>query len=270
MAGKELQTQQERGLSIEDYLLAPTFRAQLELAAPRGVQAIRMARAVLTLARGDSKLAECSSGSLRSAVMCCVQTGLEPGPLGHAAIVPFARKATWQAMYKGLLHLAYRSDKIAAVQAGVVYANDEFDHDMGSAPFVHFKKALVPEAERGERVAAFAAIVPKEGPAIVRVEHISEIERIRDRYSKGQREDRPWLSEFDEMACKTVIKRAAKWAPVSVELGIAIGWDDLADTGKEQKAYTEDPSTDDFCNKAIGDDGMVCSLPADHPAECAP
>ena len=268
----QLTTTTDKQYSISQYLMSPRFHQQLGMAAPRGVQGERMARAVLTLVRGSNALASCSAESLMSAVMCCAQTGLEPGALGHAAIIPYGRAAQWQAMYKGLLHLVYRSDQITSVQSGVVREKDEFDWEEGSSPHVHWKKLLASDEERGERVAVFAAMVPKEGPPIVRVEHISEIERIRQQYSKGKRDSSPWATEYDEMARKTVIKRVAKISPMSVELGFAIGYDDLADTGKAQQAYTDDPlsvvNADGVCNKHIGDEGLVCGLPPEHSGEC--
>jgi len=266
----ELTTTKQKEYSIQDYLMSPTFHRQLALAAPRDVQAERMARAVLTLVRGDPKLASCTPKSLMSAAMCCAQTGLEPGALGHAAVVPYNGIAQWQAMYKGLLHLIYRSDKISAVQAGVVHELDEFDYDEGSSPFVHWKRGLRSEDERGDRIAVFAAIVPKEGPSIVRIEHISEIERIRKQYSKGKRDDRPWVTEYDEMARKTVVKRAAKLAPISVEMGFAIGYDDLAEVGKPQLAYTDEPKVEEYCNLTVGDTDIACSLAPGHEGECSP
>jgi recombination protein RecT len=43
-----------------------------------------------------------------------------------------------------------------------------------------------------------------------------EIEAIRKRSRSGQ--SGPWVSDFDEMAKKTVFRRASKWLPLSPEI----------------------------------------------------
>jgi recombination protein RecT len=45
----------------------------------------------------------------------------------------------------------------------------------------------------------------------------------------------PWVSHFDEMAKKTVIRRLFKYLPVSIELQRAVGLDELTDEGIDQQ-----------------------------------
>ena len=104
----------KKDLTLWQWLDSPKYLAQLQASAPRGVQATRLARIANTLFAGNKTLWECDQRSLLSAVMVCAQTGLEPGPLGHAAIVPYRGKAQWQAMYKGLLHLCHRSEQVGS------------------------------------------------------------------------------------------------------------------------------------------------------------
>ena len=268
----ELITRTEKEYSVKEWLRSSKFHSQLQVASPMDMQGSRLARIALSLIVDKPALAECDKESLLSSVMVCAQTGLEPGPVGHAAIVPYKQKAQWQAMFRGMLHLVHRSEQVASVSTGVVRELDEFDYDEGSTPFVHFKRPLLPDADRGERVAAFCTINPKEGVPYVRVMHISEIESIRDRYSKGRREDRPWISEFDEMARKTVIKRVAKLAPVSLQAKIALTYDDLQEIGKDQPSalppdFDAERTPDSYCNKEL-EDGIVCSLDVDHVGDC--
>lgn len=233
MAGKQLTTSSS---GVVSQLQSKEFVQQLRRGAPRDVDAERMARIALTIVRQDPKIASCDPQSLLGAVMMCAQTGLEPGPMQHCAIIPYGKRATWQIMVKGLLHLLYRSDRIAAVQAGVARKGDRFSFDEGSAPFIKFRRSLT--LRERERIAAFASIIPREGPPLVRVMPIWEVERIRDQYAQAT--SGPWVTEFDEMAQKTVIKRLAKLAPVSAELTRAISWDDQGMVGQDQLVDMEE------------------------------
>ena len=267
----QLTTRSDRQLTVIEWLQSPKFQSSLQLAAPRGVQAGRFARIAETMIKGDRKLEQCELRSVLNAVMICAQTGLEPGPLGHAAIVPYGGKAQFQVMYRGLIHMMHRSEQIASIQAGVVREKDHFDWDEGSEPFVTFKRAMLPEAERGEKVAVYACIIPRVGKPYVRVMHISEIEAHRDQYAKSK--GGPWVTAFDQMAMKTVIKQVGKLAPISIEAQIAISYDDLDEVGKAQPELLPpdldtDRTPDSYCNKPLGDDGIVCSLDVGHSGEC--
>ena len=272
----ELVTKTDAEMGVIDWLQSERFRQQLEYAAPRGVQAVRFARVAESLIMNDTSgaLIKCERRSLLNAVMICAQTGLEPGPIGHAAIVPYKGKAQWQAMYRGMLHLMHRSEQIASVQAGVVREKDNFDYDEGSKPFVEWKKPMLPEADRGDIVCVFCALIPRQGSPYVGVMHISDVEAIRDKYSKGKRDDRPWVTAFDSMAMKTIIKRVAKLAPISIEAARAVSYDDLNEVGKDTPdimppdiGVGDLPSQQDYCNNELGE-GIVCGRDPGHPGEC--
>jgi recombination protein RecT len=215
--------------SVAQLLMDPTFQRQVKLALPRaGVTAERLARTALTEVRRNPKLQQCSRNSLLAAVMDCATYGLEPGPMGFAWIIPYGSEAQFQLGYKGLLALLWRSEQIASIASEVVYQNDDFDWNEGSGAFVKFRRKL--DGERGEPVAVFAAITTKTGGNIVRVMSVSDVEAHRDRFSKAK-EQSPWKTDFDEMACKTLLKRVAKRAPVSAEVQQAIALDDQIDFG---------------------------------------
>ena len=270
----QLTTRTEREFSLTDWLQSEKFRSELQLAAPRDVQAGRFARIALTLAKTNPKLMECEARSVLNAVMLCAQTGLEPGPLGHAAIIPRGGKAVWQPMYRGMLHLMHRSQQIASVQCGVVREKDHFEYDEGSDPHVKWQRALVPEADRGDRVCAFACIIPRDGKPYVRVMHWEDVMAHRDRYVPARmRESGPWVNEIEQMAMKTVLKSVGKLAPISIETQVAISYDDLGEIGKGQPDvlppdFDADRTPDSYCNKPMSDDGLICSRDVGHAGEC--
>ncbi len=50
----------------------------------------------------------------------------------------------------------------------------------------------------------------------------------------------PWVTHFEEMAQKTVIRRLFKYLPVSVEMARAVGLDEAAERSKQSDAIDAD------------------------------
>lgn len=234
---KELTPLDNKVMTIGRYLQTPAFQKQLGMAMPFG-EPSRMARMVLNEVRKNPKLADCSIESLLGVAMACAQTGLEPGPTGLAYVIPYGRDAHFQLGYKGTLNLSWRSEGIIGVASEVVKENDPlFEWDEGSDAVVRFQRLL--SGERGVPIAVFAAIKTKGGGNIVRVMSVEEIEKHRKQYSKDTRDDAAWVTAWDEQACKTVLKKALKRAPVSTEVMRAMEWDGLAEAGKPQRLEME-------------------------------
>ena len=217
--------------TVASWLFSDGFKQQLRMALPRsGVTAERLARIVLTEIRRNPKLAGCKIESLLGAVMQCAQLGLEPGPMGLAYLIPYGQEAQFQIGYKGLLALIWRSDQIASVQSEVVREKDLFAYSNGIPPELRHVPAT---GDRGEVTHAYAIIGTKSGGWIFRVMTVDEIEEHRQRFSKAK--SGPWDTDWDEMACKTVLKRTGKRAPVSTEVQNAIALDDKAELGMPQE-----------------------------------
>ena len=93
--GKQLTTRDQREVTAIDALQDKRWIEELQRAAPRDVDASRIARIVLTEVRNRPELLKCNRQSLLSSAMVCAQTGLEPGPIGHAALSPYKGKVQW-------------------------------------------------------------------------------------------------------------------------------------------------------------------------------
>jgi recombination protein RecT len=244
---KQLAPLKQKQLTIQQWLNTPKFVSQMDAALPFGtLNGSRMARLIYSEIVRNDKLADCTIASICGVAMACAQTGLEPGPTAQCYVIPYGGEATFQLSYRGLLTLAQNSDRIIGVAAGVVHEKDPvWEWDEGSDAHVKFQRSL--EEERGEPIAAFASLKTSGQGNIVRVMSTAEIEAHRKRFSKDKRDKAAWSTDWDEMAMKTVLKKACKWAPVSTETSRAMEWDGLAESGKPQKLEAEVTIAEPMC-----------------------
>lgn len=185
-------------------------------------------RVALTSIAKTPDLLECSQQSLAAAVLQAAQLGLEPdGILGYAYLVPFKGTATLIPGYKGLLELARRSGKISTIEARVVHAKDRFRFAYGLKPVLEHTPAQ--EAETGELVAVYAVAHLKDGGLQWEVMWKREVDAIRKRSRASA--SGPWVTDYEEMAKKTVLRRLCKMLPASVELQQAVAMDERAEIG---------------------------------------
>lgn len=186
---------------------------EIEKAMPKHMDADRLARIALTTIRTTPKLLECNISSLMGAVMQSAQLGLEPGLIGHCYIIPYGKEATFIIGYKGMIDLARRSGHIESIYAHCVYENDEFEYELGLHPKLVHKPA---SKDRGKMQYAYAVAHFKDGGYQFEVMDIDEIEKRRKR-SKAAKNG-PWVTDYEEMAKKTVIRHMWKYLPISVEI----------------------------------------------------
>jgi len=227
----------QKKATIQSYLSDPYVMQQIEKAIPKHMTAERLLRVSLTSIQTNPRLLECTPKSLLSCIMMAAQLGLEPNPVtGHAALVPFKNnkkggiyEAQFQVMYKGLLALVRRSGELQSVQAQVVYEKDTFvlqyglEEKLEHTPF---------DGERGKPKGSYIIFRYKDGGYSFDYMSRHDIEKIRKR--SRAKDDGPWVTDWDEMAKKTVIKRHCKLAPVSIEIQTATALDDRIQMGDSQ------------------------------------
>lgn len=222
------------------YQFLEQMKPQIQRALPRHMDADRLARVALTTIRTTPKLLECNTASLMAAVMQAAQLGLEPGLVGHCYIVPYGREATFIIGYKGMLDLARRSGQIESIAAYVVYDKDEFEVEFG----LNEKLRHVPkfEGERGQPrlVYAYAKLVGGGHQVIVMTR--DEIEAVRKRSKAAT--NGPWVTDWEEMAKKTAIRRLFKYLPISIEIARAIEGADETIKHEIAEDMTEVPAID--------------------------
>ena len=232
MAG-ELVPIEKQHENLRTALAHPKMQEQLIAALPSGVSAERLGRLVNTAVRKNEKLLQCSYRSLFGAVIEAAQLGLDIGTRGHSWLVPFKGEATLIIGYRGMVDLAYRSERVRSINAKAVYGGDTFTFEFGTSPAIaHVPIAACDRENDGVPTHAYAVIETTYGGTLMDVMPIEDIERIRERSrskSKG-----PWVTDYDEMCKKTVLRRLFKLAPCSTELQRAVTLDDQAEVGISQ------------------------------------
>lgn len=249
-------TNTARPTTIAGLLTDPTVKEQMALALPRHMTADRLARIALTEVRKVPALGRCDQASFLGAIMQCASLGLEPGgALGHCYLLPFENRkkgiteVQFIVGYRGMIDLARRSGQILSIEARVVHEADKFHVTLGLDPSLKHEPAWDAD-DVGPMRFVYAVAKLKDGGTQFEVMSRKEIERIRAQSKAGQ--SGPWVSHFEEMAKKTVIRRLFKYLPVSIELARAVGMDEQAEVGMPQDNVLTDGMTID--NEAVDAD----------------
>lgn len=244
---------------------------------PTHLNAERLMKVAQIAATTTPALAKCDVPSLVGAIGQCAQMGLEPNTvLGHAYLVPFNTKRKdgngnekWvnsvQVIigYKGLIDLARRSGQIVSIAAHEVCEKDEFELCYGLDEKLNHKPAL---GDRGEIIGFYAVAKLVGGGYAFEWMSRHQVHEIRDAsqgYQQAKKYNKeaghPWGAHFTEMGRKTVIRRLAKYLPLSIEFQTAAALDEQSSSGKDQ--HLDDTLTGDFSVVADdapqGDNGQV-------------
>lgn len=212
----------------------------IKKALPSVITPERFTRMVLSALSSTPKLAECSPQSFLAAMMTAAQLGVEPNTaLGQAYLLPYRNhgqmECQFQLGYKGLIDLAYRSGEVSVIQAHTVYENDVFEYELGMDPKLRHVPA---KADRGEAVAYYAMFKTKDGGYGFEVMSVDDVQRHAQRYSKSYGSgSSPWRSNFDEMAKKTVLKRALKYAPLKSDFVRGVAQDETIKAELSDEMY---------------------------------
>lgn len=248
--------------TIQGLLVDPKFQKQMALAMPKHMTAERLARIALTELRKTPALAQCNQMSFMGAIMQCAQLGLElGGALGHAYLIPYGQTATFILGYRGMIDLARRSGQMISLTANVVYEHDHFKYQLGLSPDVQHVPA---DGERGNMTHVYAVANLKGGGVQFEVMSKYEVDKIRAGSKAGK--SGPWVTNYDEMAKKTVIRRLFKYLPVSIEMSRAVGLDEQAEAGipQENPFVTIDADTGEITGDVMSEEQPQSSAPANN------
>jgi recombination protein RecT len=258
--------------TLQTMLEGDAFQDSLKAVLPRHLTREKFIKTVLIATSKNPRLMECTRDSFLKAVITSAELGLDcTGTLGQAYLVPFknGKSGNYECQmipgYQGLIDLVYRAGQVKYIDAQVVCENDKFRFSLGTNPFIEHEPEL---DDRGKIRAVYAvAEIDGQKPKI-EVMSLSEVKAIQDR-SKAKNNG-PWVTDFNEMARKTVLRRIIKYLPKSVEIERLIGvldadnqqYDAIAEeTANEAKAGAQ--GLTERMKKAKQVDSTVSNAPPD-------
>lgn len=251
--------------------MSPFIAGQLNKRLPTFLRgnADRLVRALFTCVQRLPKLMDCTPISLFGGVIQAGELGLELGAtLGQAYLIPYGKQATFVLGYKGAITLVHRSGQLRSMTPMRIRQGDEFYFVQGSDRSIVHKPLW---NNRGPVTGYYVLVEMINGGRDFELMSAEEALEFRDRYSSTRgapesvKKHSPWYdiseglgwSGFDQMACKTLMKRLSKRLPVSVEFARAVGLDDQADAGVPQRlednVETEPESIEDDLKRRMKD-----------------
>ena len=156
------------------------------------------------------------------------------GVLGQAYLVPyFNRKkniteAQFIPGYKGLIALARRSGEVTSIESHIVYSNDTFNLTLGLDTHVEHIPNL--DGDRGAIRLVYGVAKFRSGGHHFEWMPLAEVEKIRARSKAAS--NGPWVTDYEQMVRKTLIRRMMNYLPMSIELQAAVQVSDATDEGK--------------------------------------
>ena len=175
-----------------------------------------------------------NTASLQAAIINVASIGVSLNPANkHAYLVPRDGKVCLDISYMGLMHLAMSTGSILWGQCKLVHANDVYENSgLDKAP----NHTYSPFGDRGNVVGAYCTVKTCHGDYLTDEMSHADIVNIQN---SSRAKNGPWKTHWNEMARKTVVKRAAKYWPTVDRLNNAIHHlntdnnEGLEDTNKE-------------------------------------
>ena len=194
--------------------------------------------------------------SVIDAVTNIAAIGISLNPaLKQAYLVPRKRKICLDISYMGLMDLAMAIGSLRWAQAQVVHQRDQFALNGFDHPPTHVFNPFA--TDRGEIVGAYVVVKTADGEYLTSTMSVDAINAIRDRSEAWKawiekKKSCPWVTDYIEMAKKTVVKSASKYWPRTDRLDVAThylnteGGEGLVDIAKPANVvHVEKPSYSD-------------------------
>ena len=224
---QQLQTtnknQQPAVMDIRKYIQSDVVKKQIAMVLPKHLTADVMARVVCTAILKQPLLAECRIESLLQSVMLLSQFGLLPDGR-NAHLIPYwntkANCRDCQAIidWKGKVARASENG-VENITTDIVCMNDNFTWSNTSDGFKFEHEVDWHSTDRGAMFAAYCVwkLGGKFSGVIMPKAEIDDIRRRSKSADKG-----PWVTDYNEMAKKTVVHRASKLWPLDAKFREAI------------------------------------------------
>src|SRR5690606_17095778 len=113
------------------------------------------------------------------------------------------------------------SGQLKSLAVREVCENDEFQFEYGLNETL---KHVPATSNRGPAIGYYLVAHYKDGGHYMHWMSREDIEKVRQR-SKAANSG-PWQTDYDAMARKTVVRQAARWMPLSIEVQRALAFDE--------------------------------------------
>lgn len=237
------QTPEQAGIGAFSQYLRRSMPAIKNIAS-RELNPERLYRMVIAAVSRTPLLAKCTMESILNATQQASELGLTVGSAtGEGYFVPYKmnlepdrnRPARWGYVcqfipgYRGLISLAFRSGHVKSVRAKSVFQGDKFNYKDGLNFVLEHTPAFDGPRDPKDITFAWCVVELKDGGFLIDVMPRSEIDAVRKR-SKAS-DSGPWVTDFAEMAKKSVTRRCLKYAPMSAEMSKALAADESFESG---------------------------------------
>lgn len=229
---------------LKDFLFSEEVQASLKAVAAQILNPERLAAVLYQCVLKTPKLQECDPLTLVSAAKTLIQMGCEPDGI-HGFLVPFnTRKKIgndWVRVLavtpiptaRGLARMARATGAIKSIRFGSVKKNDVFKWGINDS---NFSYTHLPELWGNSEIlgfycswtdgadSTFGVLMSKMEVDAIKARSKS----MQTRDDKKEITDSPWVTDYEQMAFKTIVKRASKQ------------WDLPADVAQAMQAADED------------------------------
>lgn len=218
-------------------------KGEFQKVLPAHISFEKFQRTVMTALITQPELLSADRQSLLVSCIKAATDGLLPDSRDAALVIfnakvktqegdTWIKKVQYLPMYAGILKKVRQSEELAGVVTHVVYKNDKFEYVLGDEEKI-IHEPYMGGKDRGPIIAAYCIAKLKDGTVIREVMTYADIEKVRAvsksgamnendlKYNKGAKIGDPkgiWKDWYEEMARKTVFRRAAKWLPQSIEI----------------------------------------------------
>jgi len=173
--------------------------------APKYVNKERM-MSIFLEAANNPKIQACTKISVLKSAKRMAEMGTDRVGAGGVWLIPFGKELTVIPDWRLIIDKARRVGVIKHATAEAVFDGDEFSYERGMNPNLIHKPNM--KSNKKKLIAAYCIYTLPDGSKDFDVMTKDEVDAIRAR-SKAK-DSGPWVTDFAEMAKKTVIKRGLK------------------------------------------------------------
>lgn len=201
------------------------METQFKAALPSHVPHKKFIRVIQTAISQNPALVKADRTSFLSACLSLAEKGLVCNG-SEASLVMFGDKVTPMVMLAGLMKLIRNSGQLLSITSQLIYKNDKFKFFVdGNGEHIEYEPNLF--SDRGEMIGVFALARTTDNGVYIEVMTMAEIDKIKK--SSRSAGSGPWVTWFDQMAKKSVLRRLAKRLPSSTDLESELSDDDKAE-----------------------------------------